>query len=334
MRVTIGLSFHRPEMVPWTAAAIAGHEAVFLEEPPDPGFHGMLQGEVPVDDYLLTIDSEYPVFSRDMCLLLQKLHAEGTAIYQVEPFLEVLLAIHEFFAAGHRPADIAPDSIEHLVYRAERAATAALLAYYHAAAAETFEEAVHAALRFARADAARFRLRDTLRAQALAPLLVRHPCAYVEAGWIHARLPGAVRRHLPAGCEVRTVRLPLRALSAAGEHGFSYSPGDRLTLRYLFRSESRHSGLEPLLAARAMIHAKILLKEESPADPEGLPHLRDETFCTRLVERLSLEDCRRLFPRLRRLSSPEARLLVEKAGKSRTSGSSRGGSAGGSAFAP
>lgn len=313
MRVTIGLSLHRPEMVPWTAAAIAGHEAVFLEEPPDPAFRGMLEGALPVDEYLRTIDTEYPAFSRDMCRLLRKLHAEGTRIHQVEPFLEILLDIHEFFAAGHRPTEIAPGSIHHLVYQAERAATAALLDYYQAAAAGTFEEAVRAVLRFARADAARFRLRDTLRAQALAPLLARYASSYVEAGWIHARLPVVLRRHLPPTFEVRPIRLPCRALASTGMRRFTYSPGDRLTLRFIFRPRFRDPAWETLLAARAMIHAKILLKEESMADPSGLPHLRDEAFCTQRVERLSLEDCRFLVPRLRGLTTSEARRLVEEA---------------------
>lgn len=313
MRVTIGLSLHRPEMVPWTAGSIAGHEAVFLEEPPDPAFQGMLAGTLPVDEYLRTIDTEYPAFSRHMCHLLQKLHAEGVTIFQVEPFLEILLGIHEFFAAGHRPTEIAPGSIQHLVYQAERAATAALLGYYQAAAAGTFEEAVRAVLHFARADAARFRLRDSLRAQELARLLEGRSSSYVEAGWIHVRLPAILRRLLPPSFEVRTIRLPCRALAANGKRGFPYSPGDRLTLRYIFRPDFRDPALESLLAARAMIHAKILLKEESPAEPAGLPHLHDEAFCTQLVERLSLADCRLLFPRLRGITTPDARRLVEAA---------------------
>jgi len=313
VRVTVGLSLHRPEIIPWTARAVAGHEAVFLEEPPDPGFGDMLRGALAVDDYLATIDTEYPAFSRGMCRLLRGLHDAGTALHQVEPFLEILISIHEFFAAGHRPADIAADSIQHPVYLAERAATAALLAYYRATAVGTFEEAVRAVLRFARADAARFRLRDSLRAQALAPLVERYRSSYVEAGWIHARLPMELRRRLPGAFRVRTIFLPSRALTGSGEPGLRYSPGDRLTLLYLFRPGFRHPVKEPLLAARAMIHAKILLKEESPEDPDRLPHLRDEAYCTRLVERLSLDACRLLFPEIRRLPTAEARRRVEAA---------------------
>ncbi len=313
MRVTVGLSLHRPEMVPWTAQAVAGHEALFLEEPPDGGFRDMLRGELAIDDYLREIDTEYPAFGRGMCRLLRGLHTSGMAIHQVEPFLEVLLGIHEFFAAGHRPEEIAPHSIQHPVYLAERAATAALLAYYRSAAAGSFEEAVFALLRFARADAARFRLRDSLRAQALAPLLEGYGSSYVEAGWIHVRLVGELRRRLPASFRVRTIVLPRRALAASGMQGPGYSPGDRLTLLYLFRQDAGDPASETLLAARAMIHAKILRKEESPEEPDRLPHLRDEAECTQLVSRLSLEECRLLFAEIRRLSPLEARRRVEEA---------------------
>ena len=102
----MGLSLHRPEMIPLISEAMRRSEAIFLEEPPAPGFDQMIRGELSVEDYLLPIDVEYPAFSRDMCCLLRELHAEGKKIHQVEPFIESLLSIHEFFAEGHKPDDV------------------------------------------------------------------------------------------------------------------------------------------------------------------------------------------------------------------------------------
>jgi len=73
-------------MIPLISEAMRGHDAIFLEEPPAPGFDRMIRGELSIDDYLLPIDVEYPLFSRKMCDLLQDLYAEGKAILQVEPF--------------------------------------------------------------------------------------------------------------------------------------------------------------------------------------------------------------------------------------------------------
>jgi hypothetical protein len=159
-QITLGFSVHRPEMVPLTIDLMQRHDALFLGEPPSADFNDMLQGADSVNDYLMPLDVEYPEFSRRMCYRLHKLHTEKKVIVQVEPFLEVLLGIHDFFAEGHIPDDIRKDVIEYPVYLAERNATGALLAYYLTAVLGSFEETLAGIIKFARLDAARFRLRD------------------------------------------------------------------------------------------------------------------------------------------------------------------------------
>jgi hypothetical protein len=170
--ITLGLSVHRPEMVPLTGYLMAQHEAVFLEEPPANGFDEMLDGKLPLDDYLRPLDVEYPAFSREMCHLLQGLKAKGKAIFQIEPFLEALMGIHDFFADGHGPMDLDQHTLAYPVYLAEKKATGALLNYYRTVMSGTFEQTLESVIRFARLDAARFRLRDSLRAQALSPVVL------------------------------------------------------------------------------------------------------------------------------------------------------------------
>jgi hypothetical protein len=316
--VTVGFAIHRPEMIPLLDAAMRGHATIVLEEPADPGFEEMLCGRLPVDEYLMNLEVEYPVFSRTMCGLLRERHAQGQRIVQVEPFIESLLEIHEFFAAGGTPAGLAKESLAHYVYRAERAATGALIAYYQAAASGTFEQATGAVIRFARADAARLRLRDSLRAQALAALLPPDaPSAFVEAGVIHLLLYQELRRLLPPGIRVRALFLARTAMRAIGARGPLTGPGDLLTFRYLFHPPQGEAPCdwERLQAARAMIYSKILEKEEQAAGPGAFPHLRDELACIAAVRRLSLDQCRDLFPRLRRMGSRGARgILAQFAG--------------------
>lgn len=74
------------------------HRAIFLAEPPAVGFEEMLTGTRAVGNYPRPIDMEYPEPCRKMRYLLRKIKAEGKAIFQVEPYLEVLLGIHEFFS--------------------------------------------------------------------------------------------------------------------------------------------------------------------------------------------------------------------------------------------
>jgi hypothetical protein len=309
-QVSVGLSLHRPEMIPLISEAMRRPEAIFLEEPPAPGFDQMIQGELSVDDYLLPIEVEYPAFSRDMCCLQRELHAEGKKIYQVEPFIESLLSIHEFFADGHKPDDLTKNSIHFYVYRAERAATGALLAYYQTVGTGTFEKAIEAIIRFARADAARFRLRDSLRAQALVSLVQEYPSSYIESGLIHYQLWRLLRDRLPSHVRVQPLFLADAALKSMGEKGHLYGPGDQLTLLYIFHPTISQPDWEKLLAARSMIYSKILEKQELHDDSGTFPHLRDELACIRAVQQLSIDDCRNLFPLIRRASSPEARRLV------------------------
>jgi hypothetical protein len=53
-----------------------------------------------------------------------------------------------------------------------------------------------------------------------------------------------------------------------------------------------------------------LEKQKINGNPGAFPHLRDELARTATVRRLSLDDCRRLFPLIRTAGSLEARQRV------------------------
>ena len=309
-KITIGLSLHRPEMIPIIRNYMQQCDAIFLEEPPETNFRQMLRGSISIEDYLMPLDIEYPEFSKNMCCLLRKLHAKGKTIIQIEPFMEVLLGIHDFFANGNGPGDLAKNSLEYPVYLAERRATEALLTYYQAAITGSFEDILEAVIKFARMDAARFRLRDSLRAQALAPQIKRYPSAYIEAGAIHFRLWQLLRKRLPKKIRIVPLFLADFALNMLEEKGHLYGPGDQLTLLYIFHPTIAETEQHQLLAARAIIYAKIIEKEEFDADVGTFPHSQDELACIRATGKLNLCDCRELFPLIRRSKTAEARQIV------------------------
>ena len=80
----------------------------------------------------------------------------------------------------------------------------------------------------------------------------------------------------------------------------------------MFHPEISNTGGERLLAARSIIYAKIIEKEEQIKNQAAYPHLRDELACIRMTNRLSLDDCERLFPAVRRAKSSDARRIVAK----------------------
>ena len=309
-KITLGLSVHRPEMIPVMADWMRRHDAIFLEEPPADGFSRMLAGELEVDDYLRPLDVEYPAFSRNMCYLLQKLNAQGKKIFQVEPFLEILLGIHEFFANGHPPEELNKNTVRYPVYLAERNATKALLDYYQTAMSGSFDETIAAVKQFARMDAARFRLRDSLRAQELVSLVGKYDASYVEAGEIHYSLWRLLRQQVLHQVQVRMIFLADEALKPRKEKSHLYGPGDQLTLLYIFHPNISETGREEILAARSIIFSKIIEKEELTGDLNTFPHLGNELACIRISKQLKLDDCRRLFPLVRNAKSVEARQIV------------------------
>jgi hypothetical protein len=245
-----------------------------------------------------------------MSLLQRELHAEGKAIHQVEPFIEALIHIQEFFAEGGRPDDLSPDSLAYRVYRAEKAATGALLSYYQTVVTGPFEDAVDSVIRFARVDAARFRLRDSLRAQELARLIPKYSTSYIEAGLMHYQLWRLLRRLLPSSARVSPIFLADAARPYLTGKGHLYAPGDQLTFLYIFHPAISQTKREKLLAARSMVYSKILEKNEFDERLETYPHLRDELACIRAIRQLSLEDCKHLFPLIRRAGTLEARGII------------------------
>lgn len=309
-RATIVLANHRPETIPAARQLMTGHDAIILEEPPDAQFIPMLTGQVPVDAYLETQDLEYPEFSRQMTAVLRERHRAGSRLYQIEPFIEHLLAIHERFADGGRPADLEPGTVMQQVYLAERKATAALIDFYSVSTGGTFEATVEAVKRFARADADRFALRDRMRAGAMVDVLARPGRTYIEAGQIHYPLWHELRRRLPAGYDLKVHFLMTDAVRFMGYRGHLYGPGDLLTLHYRFHPR-RHFREETLLAARALVYSKLIAKEEIGSSTEAYPHTRDELEVGAICTHLSLADCRRLYPMLRRASTATAREMVQ-----------------------
>ncbi|HDQ40963.1 MAG TPA: hypothetical protein ENN39_08065 [Desulfonatronum sp.] len=117
----IGFSPHYVEALPGLFAMMQKSRIVALEEPRAPGFQAMLSGDMPIDDYLLLVDSGFPEFATRMCQALRILWRQGTRIEQVDPYLDRLVTINECFADQKTPADV----------MAQRPKNTALCPYLH-----------------------------------------------------------------------------------------------------------------------------------------------------------------------------------------------------------
>ena len=282
------------------------HQAIVLEEPASRLLLGMLEHTVSIDAYLLEMDFEFPRFARRSCDLLRELHREGKKILQAEPFMERLGEIHDFFGEGGRPEGIQEGVTHEAVYREEHKWTAALMDYYQKSAGRDFDEIVSSVKAFARADASRGRLRDRLRAEEIVSVARPYESVYVEAGELHVPLLGELRRRIASQDLLKPVHLMGPVVKQLGGKGWALGPGDLLTLIYAFRPDYEGWRAD-LMAARNLIHVKILQKVEIEEGEDRFPHTRDQIESNQLVEGLSYTECRGLFEKIRSLRTEEAR---------------------------
>ncbi len=308
-RITVGYSTHRPETLPLAATVMKRHEAIVLEEPQSPEFGPMLRGELDIEQYLLLSDFEFPEFTRQACLLYQRLQQQGKRLFQCEPYMERLSAIRAIFDAGGKPADIEPHGDLRPVYACERRWTAALLAYYENCLRAPFDVVVEHIKRFAREDAARNRLRDELRAQAIRELAPPFAMLYIEAGSLHLPLLNRLRTILGAKYLIAPVYLTAPVVKRLCGLRHALGPGDKLTLHYTYRPLFAGERADRL-AAQSLIHSKIQLKEERVGKDADFPHTRDEIETAALVCRLNYAHCRELYDKIKRMGTLEARASI------------------------
>ncbi|MEW6388265.1 MAG: hypothetical protein AB1491_12185 [Thermodesulfobacteriota bacterium] len=279
------------------------HDAVVLEEAPEPGFSEVLSKSLDLGAYLEDQDKEFPEFSRRQLEGLQELHQAGKVIFQIEPYLERVMEIHTRLTEGVPPPEVMDRPHLRPVYETERQVDGLLLKFYACSHTASFRKVVMAVKEFARADAARFRLRDELRAQALLPWLDRFSRIYVEAGYIHLYLVKTLRRLLSGKARLRPLFLMASQVRPQLGVPRPLGPGDLLTLGHIFqRGLSEES--EELLAARSLIYIKLLEKTEMAPEKGAAPHLNNEITAYRLTKHLSFADCSVLYPRVK-LVSPE-----------------------------
>jgi len=309
--LTIGFSSHRIEMIPFAKRLMENHDVIITEEAPDPNFSAMLNKKIPIREYLRDVDSGFPQFSLRMYKLLRELHKEGKVLLQIEPYMENLMSIHDMFLNGKQPSDILKIPGLREVYEAEKNATGALLFFYESSLKNSFRKVIEAVKDFARADAERFRLQDTMRAKAIIKVLTGNERVYVEAGSVHTHLEKALRELLGTKGQIKSLFLIEPVVKKFTGKTKILAPGDILTERFISRKK-RNNEFETLLAARSLIYIQLLEKEEMiPSRSERTPHIKDEIRATELVNKLSFVQCEELYKKIRLKNRKQALEIIQ-----------------------
>jgi hypothetical protein len=298
-------------MIPFARRLMEDHDVIITEEAPDPNFSAMLNKKIPISEYLSEVDSGFPQFSLRMYKLLRGLHKEGKVLLQIEPYMENLMSIHDMFLNGKQPSDVLKIPGLREVYKTEKNATGALLLFYESSLKNPFWKVIETVKNFARADAERFRLRDTMRAKAIVKVLPGNERVYVEAGTVHTHLEKALRQLLRTKGQIKSLFLLEPVVKKLTGRAQVLAPGDILTKRYISRKK-RNDGVENLLAARSLIYIQLLQKEEMiPSRSERTPHIKDEIRATELVNKLSFAQCEKLYKKIRFRNRQQALEIIQ-----------------------
>jgi hypothetical protein len=309
--ITIGFSSHRMEVIPFAKRLMENHDVIILEEAANPKFIAMLEKEISIDEYLSEIDSGFPGFSRRIYKLLRWFYEKGKEILQIEPYIENLMNIHDMFFNGKQPSDVLKIPGLREVYKAEKNATGALLHFYESSLSSSFKEVIEAVRNFARADAERFRLRDTMRARAIVKVLPNNKSVYVEAGAVHTYLEKLLRQLLGIKIQINSLFLLEPVVKKLAGEKQVIAPGDILTQHYIF-GRRKDEEFETLQTARALIYIQLIEKEEiAPSRSEKTPHIKDEIRATELVNKLSFAQCKKLYRRIRFRGRHEALEIIQ-----------------------
>ncbi|QER41588.1 hypothetical protein F1847_02080 [Thermodesulfobacterium sp. TA1] len=309
--LTIGFSTHRIEVLPLAERFIENSEIIVLEEPPNEKLREVFEGKISEEEYVANVDFWFPEFIKQTLKLLKKFYRQGKKIFQIEPYLEGVKFLQEK-AEGINSLKTIDEALLERIAESEKKAIGKLLEFYEVSLSRNFEKIIESVKAFSKADAARFRLRDRLRAEAILNILSEGKRIYIEAGTIHLYLKKILQVRTKNLGKVSHVFLLQDILKPLTGKPFLFPPGELLTLRYIFKLKE-NSKLENLLAARSLIYIKIIPKEELiPTEENRFPHLNEELKAIKLTEHLGFEDCKRLYFTLFWIKDyKEARKIVE-----------------------
>ena len=299
MEALVLFTSHRVEMLKHFEEYAEKFDKIVIEEPRDNLFEKMLKGEIAIEDYVDQLNTAFPLYSQYQCELLRKLYSAGKEIYQIEPYLEILEMIHK--AIEKNKLDELPDNEDvRKVREIERKVNKAWIEYQEAFIRKDFDGLVNAMIEFTKADAERFKIRDEMRAREIAKIDGK---VLVEAGHIHILLPQYLENY---GFKVSTVSLPEMVAKKLGIE-FYQNPGNLLTVKFML-GEKVDENEAKIMAARGLIYISLTPKEELlPSDDEPYPHLIRECKLAKIVNKLSYEECKRLFYKIWTRRSSEAK---------------------------
>jgi len=285
MEVKVVFLAHRVEFLELLREEADRYSVLVLEEPSDFLLERYLKGSISLEEYVNSSDTSFPQYTLHQARLLKNLHNQGLKVLQIEPYLDIIERIHISIKVGKFKEYISNPEVKN-VLEVERDAVGKLIEYQEELMKGEFDRIVDKVIEFARKDSERFKLRDYMRAAAIAELREDEKII-VEAGYLHILLPLFLQRH---NVRVETVNLLEKACKLLNLE-LDENPGDTLTKAYMLNQQL--DGYEKLMAAQSLVYVSLLSKDEKlPTTGNLFPHLLEEINLARKVKNMNYEECK------------------------------------------
>ncbi|NPA22963.1 MAG: hypothetical protein GXO23_01515 [Crenarchaeota archaeon] len=300
MSLTIALLEHRIEFLQEFYNISKNYDIIVLEEPDISISTIMEKDDIDIEfiiDYLYSEFSEYMKEQYNLVKNLIRDHRK--VIIQVEPYLTSLVDMFHFIEFKIINKVLEKDNEIKFVHGVESIVSKYLVEYYESILSKSFEDVILNVIKFAKYDAFRILIRDLMRAWKMRDVVNeygRDKHYLVEAGTIHTCLS----KFMSTICNVSVHVIDVKEVIARRLNiVFPQHPGNILTRIFL---EARPFNLDycKLLAARSIVYTLLITKSElRPSNMLKYPHIVDEYRVLDFVNKLSYDDCRRIYEKYR-----------------------------------
>jgi len=297
--IIVALTPPRPEAIQDLEAILReyGIRTFILELPEPPLMKDFLEGKVSVDDVLLDLELEYPMFTRELLLLAKRAHDSGIDVLPIDPYQEIAtrIKIKLFFRKGLEELD--RDLTARYIAMLELNIGKIFQEYYKAYSRRDFDKLIQTTMRYAKFDAERTRFRTELRIRKIIEIFqsLKKP-VLIHTHFINKLLPRELERRL--GIKVKTVDIYEKELSKIGKRGIEH-PGRRLTQAYLLHDETNIEKLKTLAAKTLILVSQYPPAELMPRPEEPYPMLKKDIEILEQIKNVEdIEELKRIYKKI------------------------------------
>ena len=296
--IWIVLTPPRVEFIPKLEQKAEQARCVILELPEGEMVKAFLEGELSVDDALLELELEYPLFTRELLLCARRLKEKGKKIILLDPYQEIATDIKVKLFLRKGLEQLEQDLTARYIAMIELSISKILQEYDKAKRENNFEKLTELTMKYAKFDAERIRFKTELRIRKIIELIQENQVEYpllVHTHFLNKLLPQELSKRLGKGFDIKIFDLYDEAQEELNLGKF-YHPGRRLTEIFLLHERIPENDIR-LLAAKTLILVTLYPKHEvMPTRDKKYPLLMKDFEIYNILKNIkTLEECKKLY---------------------------------------